>query len=49
MSDHEEKVTPESGEIRTKERNQTIKPKVIKEAAAELGTDERNQTSQPAN
>lgn len=49
MSDHEEKVTPESGEITTKDRNQTIKPKAAKEAAGEVGTDDRNQTSQPLN
>ncbi|MEU5835367.1 hypothetical protein ABZ820_17060 [Streptomyces diacarni] len=49
MSDHEEKVTPESGEVTTKERNQTIKPPAADSASGEMTTNERNQTINPAN
>jgi len=52
MSDHEEKVTPESGEMTTKDRNNTIKPKGTKENTSEAGTvstQDRNNTIRPAN
>ncbi|MBO8194747.1 hypothetical protein ITI46_24275 [Streptomyces oryzae] len=49
MSDHEEKVTPESGDMTTQERNQTIKPKAKKTTSGEMSTQERNQTIRPAN
>ncbi|UNZ18783.1 hypothetical protein [Streptomyces sp. 891-h] len=53
MSDHEEKVTPESGEVTTKDRNNTIKPKKSsKDQSSEAGTfstQDRNNTIRPAN
>jgi hypothetical protein len=52
MSDHEEKATPESGEVTTKDRNNTIKPKRAKEGTGESGTvstQDRNNTIRPAN
>ncbi|UNS97536.1 hypothetical protein MMF93_14320 [Streptomyces tubbatahanensis] len=48
MSDHEEKVTPESGEVTTKDRNQTIKPPAANGSSGEMGTNDRNQTINPA-
>ncbi|WP_173870812.1 hypothetical protein SALCHL_002835 [Streptomyces albus subsp. chlorinus] len=49
MSDHEEKVTPESGEMTTKDRNNTIKPAGAKENGGEVTTQDRNNTILPAN
>ncbi|MGP3990607.1 hypothetical protein [Streptomyces sp. 3N207] len=50
MSDHEEKVTPESGEMSTKDRNQTIKRKKTTEGGSgQMSTTDRNQTIKPTN
>ncbi|MBO8186546.1 hypothetical protein [Streptomyces spirodelae] len=47
MSDHEEKAPPQSGDITTQERNNTIKPGA-KKKNGELSTEERNNTIRPA-
>ena len=50
MSDHEEQVTPESGEMSPQDRNQTIKPKKTTEGGSgQMTTADRNQTIKPAN